>query len=569
MIFALFDWISGKKDKNGSEQKAPDKTANLSPTPDKTPDTKSKPTSYSIASDRKQDKLGSLLLRYNITTQENLQKALEIQANSKTGKFLGEIMIDEKMITEDDLVSVLSRQFRIPYIKISKYSIPREVLRLVPEDMVRRNLLLPINKMGKVLTVGMVNPQNTKAIDELKLLTGCEIKAIICKLTEIKDAIKTLYGEVAITTKIVLDPGEKIETPIPVVAKEINVLELTEAPESKPAPVKAESLSQPGSTGISVSELSFPKPPVNKPNEADKKITEQVKVAGITIEELAFPKPPEIKGQKSPKLSKQPVKVDAPIKEVQLPKPEEPAVAEVSTPVEEPTAELIPEVAAVEPEVVPEETEVVSEVVQQLEPELISEDAPAIVESEQIIEDVVPDNVEAVSEAAPETVNPEQEIVPESSAEAQVIQEEVSVIESEVSTSVEEVVAEAAPEHVTEPESEEVVVESVEASEPPNAVEPGLPDIPQEEEQLQVVESPVNANGESGITEVLEEEPVTAMGEIFPGSELIVMSDEQFAEAVRLMLGDDSGDLEQQFQRDKIVKAEVMPEEEFNFYRLL
>ncbi|MFH1226689.1 MAG: hypothetical protein V1701_02145 [Planctomycetota bacterium] len=197
MILGFFSWLFGDDVAQPRTADTPSPSAPGAPKPEPqspAPATGSHPNDdHVILPGGKSDRLGEILLKYNIITPEKLQKALAIQASLEHPKFLGEILIDEKMLTEDELVSVVSRQFKIPYININKYGIDREILRLIPEQIVREALVLPISKMGRELTVGMVNPQDQRTVKELENLTGCEIKIVLCKPAEIKAAIEAVY----------------------------------------------------------------------------------------------------------------------------------------------------------------------------------------------------------------------------------------------------------------------------------------------------------------------------------------------------------------------------------------
>lgn len=226
MILGLFNWLLGSKDtkplppeQTSGQGKSVDSTPaedifrpKPPPAPSKQAPTKPQ-TDHVIMPGGKEDRLGDILLKHNIITPEKLQKALAIQASMEHPRFLGEILIDENMLTEDELVSVVSRQFKIPYIKINKYSIDRQILQLIPEELVREQLVLPVSKMGRELTVGMVNPQDKRTIKELENLTGCEIKIVLCKPAEIKGAIRSIYESPPPTG---VEPGnEETESPEP------------------------------------------------------------------------------------------------------------------------------------------------------------------------------------------------------------------------------------------------------------------------------------------------------------------------------------------------------------------
>ncbi|MBI4712670.1 MAG: hypothetical protein HY762_05150 [Planctomycetes bacterium] len=149
------------------------------------------PSSVILPGER--DRLGQILLDEKIITWEDLQKAIALQQRTTPKKFLGEILIDMKLLNEEMLVSAISKQTRLPYIKISDYRIPKEVLNTIPRSFIETYQVLPIDKMGRVLIIAMVNPNNREAITELEKATGLKIKQVLCRLSEFKQAVHALF----------------------------------------------------------------------------------------------------------------------------------------------------------------------------------------------------------------------------------------------------------------------------------------------------------------------------------------------------------------------------------------
>jgi type IV pilus assembly protein PilB len=76
------------------------------------------------------------------------------------------------LVTEKEIVRVLSEQLNVPQIDLSNYLIEPSTVKLIPEHVARRHQLIPINKVGNKLTVAMVDPLNILAIDDVALMTG-------------------------------------------------------------------------------------------------------------------------------------------------------------------------------------------------------------------------------------------------------------------------------------------------------------------------------------------------------------------------------------------------------------
>jgi len=138
-------------------------------------------------------RLGDLLVDLGIISREQLQKALEVQ--TQTGGKLGRILIQLGFVTEEVLLYFLGKQAGVSYVSLAEYGkIPEEVIKTVPESIVRYQTLIPIAKEGKILTIAMSDPFNVFALDDLRLTTGYDIKVVIAPEKEIKNAIESYYG---------------------------------------------------------------------------------------------------------------------------------------------------------------------------------------------------------------------------------------------------------------------------------------------------------------------------------------------------------------------------------------
>ncbi|MDP3791826.1 MAG: GspE/PulE family protein [Candidatus Omnitrophota bacterium] len=181
------------------------------------------------------DKLTDILIKGNLLKKKDLDKALEIQKTS--GGSLGKILVDKGFVSQKSLVVAMSSHLDIPPIDLAKYKIDKELLRLIPEKVARQYTLLPLSKIGNVLTVVISDPLNVFAIDDVKMMTHFKIDLVIAQESEIKDAINSYYGTTAQTQEIskILEevkPGDDVEI---VEEERIDVSEVTE--ESQKAPI--------------------------------------------------------------------------------------------------------------------------------------------------------------------------------------------------------------------------------------------------------------------------------------------------------------------------------------------
>jgi Type II secretory pathway, ATPase PulE/Tfp pilus assembly pathway, ATPase PilB len=181
------------------------------------------------------DKLIDILINGKLVTQEQLAAAVAIQ--KKIGGSLGKILVWEGFISPKDFMVVMSRQLNIPPIDLTKYKVDKSIISLIPERIVKQYLIMPISKIGNVLTVAMADPLNIFAIDDIKTLTNYQIQPIISTESDIKEAINSYYGlEAQDMTKILESPEDADAVEVERDEEDnVNVSEVVE--ESQRAPI--------------------------------------------------------------------------------------------------------------------------------------------------------------------------------------------------------------------------------------------------------------------------------------------------------------------------------------------
>jgi len=140
----------------------------------------------------KQPRLGEILLQKGLINEYQLSLALEKQKLS--GKRLGKILIDEGFVSEQLIIDLLEQQLGISQVQLYDIDIPTEVVRMIPEAVARKYTCLPYKKEGNILYVAMADPLNLFAIDDLMVITKCEIESCFALSDDIKKLINKFYG---------------------------------------------------------------------------------------------------------------------------------------------------------------------------------------------------------------------------------------------------------------------------------------------------------------------------------------------------------------------------------------
>src|SRR5207249_6873455 len=137
-------------------------------------------------------RLGEILVKESLITQDQLQKALEFQ-RANGGK-LGSCLTRMGFITDDDITGVLSRQYGVPSINLKYYEIDPNVIKLIPQDTAARYQVIPLSRVGSVLTIAMTDPTNVFAMDDIKFMTGFNVEPVVASEAAIAEAISRFYG---------------------------------------------------------------------------------------------------------------------------------------------------------------------------------------------------------------------------------------------------------------------------------------------------------------------------------------------------------------------------------------
>ena len=135
--------------------------------------------------------LGELLIERGVINQEQL--ALAISYQQQKGGLIGEVLVELKFATEEDIAQALTCQYGFPYLPLANYEIDSEVLNSVPQKVCRQFCLVPIDKIGKSLTLAMANPLNIQAIEDVELITGCTVQTFVSTSSDIRSCIAKYY----------------------------------------------------------------------------------------------------------------------------------------------------------------------------------------------------------------------------------------------------------------------------------------------------------------------------------------------------------------------------------------
>ncbi len=147
--------------------------------------------------------MADVFVSSGLVSDEQLTQALDKQRQLKTQEPIGDLLVSMGLITERDRVRCLGEQWGVTYVDLTEIQIPEDVVSAVTQELARRFKVIPIERSPKRITLAMKNPLDIFAIDEIRLITGKEVEAVIATEEDIINAISANYRtEVNVTEAV-------------------------------------------------------------------------------------------------------------------------------------------------------------------------------------------------------------------------------------------------------------------------------------------------------------------------------------------------------------------------------
>ncbi|NIS73856.1 MAG: type IV-A pilus assembly ATPase PilB [Deltaproteobacteria bacterium] len=175
-------------------------------------------------------KIGEMLLKVNLINQEQLKSALDEQ--KKTKDRIGTVLVKLGYITEEELLAFLGQQFNIPVVDLSQYEVNPDLLKLLPEDLMQKNLAFPINRVGSKLIVAVADPTNMGIMEAIGFKTGYTVELVLASETSLLDLVSSHLEQSSEIDEIIIDLDDEFE--LIQEEEEIDVQEIQKTVEDAP-----------------------------------------------------------------------------------------------------------------------------------------------------------------------------------------------------------------------------------------------------------------------------------------------------------------------------------------------
>ena len=138
------------------------------------------------------DRTGEFLLREGLITEDQLRAAAKDAREHSTR--LGFSLVKTGAISESDLTRSLAKQYRVPAVDLDRVQIDPKLVKLFPNDLALKHNVLPIRRIGRMLTIAMADPTDAGAIDTIKFVTRCDIEPVIVGEVTLRKHLEQFYA---------------------------------------------------------------------------------------------------------------------------------------------------------------------------------------------------------------------------------------------------------------------------------------------------------------------------------------------------------------------------------------
>jgi len=141
---------------------------------------------------RTRKKLGEILIDVKLLTEDQLKRALTSQKKARLR--LGEYLIQQGIVREDQLIDILSKQLKIDKYSPDKFPTDPDVTGMIPLDVCQKNKVLPLKRKKNLLIVAMCDPMDINTLDMVESITNMEVEPVVSSEREMNQLIRLTYG---------------------------------------------------------------------------------------------------------------------------------------------------------------------------------------------------------------------------------------------------------------------------------------------------------------------------------------------------------------------------------------
>ena len=175
-------------------------------------------------------------LKESRLVDEKVMEEVIKEAQTGQGSNVINMLVDKGMVSDHEILSILSMELKIPTIALSRIALDEEMMNLLPENLAKRYSVIPLSRIANDLTVIVSDPTDVLALDDVKTVTGCNVELILATRNEVQEALRSFYEPAEESISAIIE-AEKDGSDVAVLdmSESLDILEITQ--ESSAAPI--------------------------------------------------------------------------------------------------------------------------------------------------------------------------------------------------------------------------------------------------------------------------------------------------------------------------------------------
>jgi len=165
------------------------------------------------------ERLGDILVKEGLLTREKLAQALT--EHRSTSMPLGFILAKQNLVPEVEITRIVARLLRVPAVDLSRFEVDAKIIKLIPSDIAKRHIVLPLKREGRTLTVAMANPTDQVLLQELRFITRYDLFPVFAGEFTLRTLVDKYYDASDMQLQSILKDMEGL-------ADDVEILEETE-----------------------------------------------------------------------------------------------------------------------------------------------------------------------------------------------------------------------------------------------------------------------------------------------------------------------------------------------------
>ncbi|HTO72365.1 MAG TPA: type IV-A pilus assembly ATPase PilB [Gemmatimonadales bacterium] len=161
------------------------------------------------------ERLGDLLIAEGLINREQLTAGLAEQKAS--GHRLGYVLVKLGLVQEIEITKFLGRQYRMPAVDLARFEVDPKILKMVPAEFAQKNVVLPLKREGRTLTIAMADPTNTGVLEDLKFITRYDLFPVIAGEFTLRGLLEKYYESQDQQLETLLKDMEGLEDDVEIV----------------------------------------------------------------------------------------------------------------------------------------------------------------------------------------------------------------------------------------------------------------------------------------------------------------------------------------------------------------